>query len=80
MKFAALATAAVLLAIPPTARAADLNTLFSGGLFPGITLTSDYRYEGVSESSGHPAVQGYVHWYRPDGFYAGVFATQVDFG
>jgi uncharacterized protein (TIGR02001 family) len=51
-----------------------------GGLFSAITLASDYRYQGVSESRGRPVVQGYVHWYRPDGFYAGVFATQVDYG
>jgi uncharacterized protein (TIGR02001 family) len=51
-----------------------------GGLFSAVTLASDYRYQGVSESRGRPVVQGYVHWWRPDGYYAGVFATQVDFG
>ena len=51
-----------------------------GGLFSAITLASDFRYQGVSASRGRPVIQGYVHWYRPDGFYAGVFATQVDYG
>lgn len=74
-------TAAFLLALAPpaAAHAADAPGPW-GGLFSAITLASDYRYQGVSESRGRPVVQGYVHWYRPDGFYAGVFATQVDYG
>jgi uncharacterized protein (TIGR02001 family) len=43
-------------------------------------LTSDYRFQGISSSGRDPALQGYVHWWRPDGFYAGVFASQVDYG
>jgi uncharacterized protein (TIGR02001 family) len=50
-----------------------------GGIFSAVTLTSDYRYQGVSNSDNHAAVQGYVHYWRPDGWYAGLFATQVDF-
>jgi uncharacterized protein (TIGR02001 family) len=76
---AASIIAALLLATPAAARAGD-NPGSWGGLFSAITLTSDYRYQGVTESRGRPVTQGYVHWYRPDGFYAGVFATQVDFG
>lgn len=68
-----LALAAVLL---PTGAQAQSNR---GGLFSSVGLTSDYRYQGVSNSDGNPALQGYVHWWRPDGFYAGLFATQVDF-
>src|SRR3954467_6874141 len=74
-------SAAVVLALsaPAAARAADAPGPW-GGLFSAVTLASDYRYQGVSESRGRPVVQGYVHWWRPDGLYAGVFATQVDFG
>lgn len=50
-----------------------------GRLYPTLTLTSDYRYDGTSNSSGKPALQGSLHWWRPDHFYAGVFATTVDF-
>jgi uncharacterized protein (TIGR02001 family) len=67
--------AAIALAAPTLAHAGDW-----GGLFSAVSLASDYRYQGVSESLGRPVVQGYVHWWRPDGFYAGVFATKVDFG
>lgn len=69
----ALLAAALLPA--PDARAGDW-----GGIFSAVTLTSDYRFHGISSTDGQPAVQGYVHWWRPDGFYLGAFATQVDFG
>lgn len=62
--------AAVLLA--PTAHA-------QSGLHSQVTLTTDYRYQGVSSSDRHAAVQGVVHHFRPDGWYAGLFATTVDF-
>jgi uncharacterized protein (TIGR02001 family) len=74
---ATAAAAVVLLTSPSLARAGEHDW---GGLFSGVILASDYRYQGVSESRGRPVVQGYVHWWRPDGFYAGIFATQVDFG
>lgn len=70
-----LALAGLLLAVPTAAHAGDW-----GGLFSAVTLASDYRYQGVSEARGRPVVQGYVHWWRPDGLFAGVFATQTDFG
>jgi uncharacterized protein (TIGR02001 family) len=74
MKAPAVAVILVL-ALPAVANAGDW-----GGLFSAVTLASDYRYQGVSESRGRPVVQGYLHWWRPDGVYAGVFATRVDFG
>ena len=88
MKFLGPLITAALLICPVAARADDAasppgppaDSLISGGLFSAITLASDYRYEGVSESKGHPVVQAYLHWWRPDGFYVGVFATKVDFG
>ena len=42
-------------------------------------MTSDYRFQGVSNTDGNGAVQGNVHYWRPDGWYAGLFASQVDF-
>jgi uncharacterized protein (TIGR02001 family) len=50
-----------------------------GGIFSAVTLTSDYRYQGVSSSDNHAALQGYIHYWRSDGWYAGLFVTQVDF-
>lgn len=48
-----------------------------GGLFSAVTATSDYQ--GVSSTQGQPALQGHVHWWRPDGWYAGAFGSQVDY-
>jgi len=69
---AALAALAVLAA--PPARAGPW-----GGLFSGITWTSDYRYQGISSTDKRPALQGYLHWQRPDGVFAGVFASDVHY-
>lgn len=50
------------------------------GLYSALWVTSDYRYQGISSSNRDPAIQGVVHYFRPDGWYAGLFATQVDYG
>jgi uncharacterized protein (TIGR02001 family) len=50
-----------------------------GRLYGALGVTSDYRYNGVSYSDGSPALQGYLHWWRPDGFYAGLWVTGVEF-
>jgi len=51
-----------------------------GGIYSAVTIASEFRFEGISASDRQPAVQGYVHWYRPDGYYAGTFASTVDYG
>src|SRR5690348_6113365 len=73
MRSLALASLALLLA-PAAARAGDW-----GGSSSGITYASDYRYQGVSSTDLRPALQGYVHWQRADGVFAGVFASQVHY-
>lgn len=50
------------------------------GLYSQITVTTDYRYQGISSSQRKPAIQGVIHHFRPDGWYAGVFASEVDYG
>jgi len=50
------------------------------GLYSHVTLTSDYRYQGVSSSNRQAVFQGVVHHFRPDGWYAGLFASQVEYG
>lgn len=75
MKHAALPAAVLLAAtlLAPAARA-------QSGLYSHVTLTSDYRYQGVSSSNRSPVVQGVVHHFRPDGWYAGLFVSQVEYG
>ena len=70
----ALALAAGLLAASPVVAAEP-----QGGLFSALTVTSDSRFQGVSRSDNGPAMQGYVHWWRPDGWYTGAFASTVRF-
>jgi len=80
MKAAAIPAAALVIAaaqLPAPAAQAEPDA--RGGLYSQVTLTSDYRYQGVSSSDRHAAVQVVVHHFRPDGWYAGVFASQVDF-
>ncbi len=46
-----------------------------------LTLTgaTDYRYRGISQTAGDPAIQGSFDLAWDNGFYAGVWASNVDF-
>lgn len=44
------------------------------------TLVSDYRFRGVSQTGGDAALQGSVTVAHESGIYAGVWASNVDFG
>lgn len=44
-----------------------------------VSLTSDYRYRGISQSNEEVAVQGGIDWFNDAGFYASVWASNVDF-
>jgi len=58
----------------PTLQAAP-----SDAIFPTLTVASEYRFDGASSSSGSPAVQASLYWWRPDHVFAGVFLTTVDY-
>jgi uncharacterized protein (TIGR02001 family) len=76
---ALIAVLAAALALPAAAAQAQDAPNPSGGFFSFVDVTSDYRYQGVSNTDGGAAIQGNLHYWRPDGWYAGLFATQVDF-
>ena len=78
MKRALLPAAALAAALLPAPALAQMSEW--GGVFSAVTYASEYRFHGLGSSDNQPVVQGYAHWYRPDGFYLGVFATQVDYG
>lgn len=42
-----------------------------------VTLVSDYRLRGVSQSWREPALQGHVQYDHPSGWYGGVWGSQV---
>lgn len=53
---------------------------FAGGALTGYaTLTSNYVTRGISNSDNHAAVQGLLEYMHDTGFYAGTFASSVDF-
>ncbi|EIZ78596.1 hypothetical protein WSK_2644 [Novosphingobium sp. Rr 2-17] len=43
-------------------------------------LTSDYRFRGVSQSGGDPAIQGGITVSHASGFYVGTWGSSIDLG
>lgn len=50
-----------------------------GSLSAYVTLTSDYRFRGVSQSNNEIAEQGALNWSGPGGFYANTWLSRVNF-
>ncbi len=44
-----------------------------------VALTTDYIFRGISQTSNLPAIQGGLDYTHDSGFYAGVWASNVDF-
>jgi uncharacterized protein (TIGR02001 family) len=63
-----------LASIAPLAHAEDEAGPFSAG----VTLTSDYRFRGQSQTGREAAIQGYVQA-EFAGFFANVWASNIDF-
>jgi uncharacterized protein (TIGR02001 family) len=45
-----------------------------------VTATTDYDFRGITQSAQDPALQGSVDYAFGPGFYAGIWASNVDFG
>ena len=45
-----------------------------------VTLTSDYDFRGFTQTKQDPAIQGSIDYTHSSGFYAGAWASNVDFG
>lgn len=56
----------------PFALKAELSTT--------LTLTSDYTFDGVSQTQEDPAAQASLDYGHESGFYAGIWGSNVDFG
>ena len=72
MRYATGLVAAGLLAMAGTASAGE----FSGT----VTAVSDYDFRGVSLSAKDPALQGSIDFASDSGFYAGAWASNLDYG
>lgn len=57
--------------------AAGLATQAPQPLSGNVTLAGDYRFRGVSQTYGQPAIQGGVEYASPAGAYAGSWASNV---
>ncbi|MFM9864673.1 MAG: TorF family putative porin [Micropepsaceae bacterium] len=81
MKSKSVAFASLALAVAATVPAvsqADDGPAW-GPFTANIALTSDYRFRGQSQSQGEPAISGGVDYAGSSGFFAGVWASNVDF-
>ena len=67
----ALAAATALTALPPVSHAQENPLSFN------VSLTSDYRYRGISQSRLKPALQGGADYALPNGFYVGTWLSTI---
>ena len=74
---ATLAFAAGALADPAAAPTPQLGPC--DAVWFAASVTSDYRYDGFSESNRQPTWQATLHCWRKDGLYAGTMLTGVNF-
>lgn len=56
-----------------------LPTITVGEISSNITLSSDYISRGVSQTIGDPAIQGSIEYSHENEFYAGTWASNVDY-
>ena len=69
------APAAVAVADEPAADEAPASAFTITG---GATITSDYRFRGISQTGKDPAVQATVNVNHSSGLYAGIWASTID--
>lgn len=78
----ALASTLAIIALPhvaqaQTAPAAPAPAEAASPLSFNVSLTSDYRYRGISQTRLKPAIQGGVDYALPAGFYIGAWASTI---
>src|SRR5262245_30860905 len=63
---------------------AAMGSLVAGAAQAGVTetftVTNDYDFRGISQSAQDVAIQASVDFAADSGFYAGAWASNVDFG
>ncbi|TMP43217.1 TorF family putative porin, partial [Pseudoalteromonas sp. S1688] len=57
-----------------------LSTTAAANWSTTITAASDYTFNGVSQTDNDPALQASLDYAYDNGVYAGVWASNVDFG
>ena len=59
---------------------ASAPTAFADGVEGNVALSSNYVFRGITQTADGPAVSGGFDWAAETGFYAGTWASSVDFG
>lgn len=72
---AAMTTGALALGVATAAHAQESGPGFSAN----AGIVSDYKFRGISQTDGSPAVQGGLDLDFGNGFYLGTWGSQVDF-
>jgi len=75
-KMTTLAAAVLMTASPLAISTAAAEVTLSGN----VALTTDYIYRGISQTDSGAAIQGGFDLEHSSGFYAGVWASNLDFG
>jgi len=75
-KMTILAAAVLMTASPLAISTAAAEVTFSGN----VALTTDYVYRGISQTDSGAAIQGGFDLEHSSGFYAGIWASNLDFG
>ena len=68
----ALAALTALTALPTVSHAEDASPLSFN-----VSLTTDYRYRGISQTRLRPALQGGADYAFPNGFYVGTWGSTI---
>ena len=76
MKKTLIALAAVASVVPSLA-SAQAAAPAASPLTGNLTITSDYRFRGISQSFKLPAVQGGIDWAHDSGFYLGNWNSSI---
>ncbi len=71
---------AALALFPSHLHAAESNSVLPGSFSGNVAIVSDYIVRGMSLSNEDPAIQGGFDWDSGHGFYAGTWASSVEFG
>jgi len=58
---------------------ATATTVQAGEISANVTLTSEYRFRGISQSNENPAIQGGFDYAWDTGIYVGTWGSTVDF-
>ncbi len=59
---------------------ASINAMAEPEISANVSLVSDYRFRGISQSNSDPAIQGGFDLEFENGIYVGTWGSSVDFG